>query len=304
MVRELKSGDLCAIGSDAYSDPRDELLPMEECESTRTDYGEKVGLPVDNVAFIAHVRTMLTEAAQQADKTYHDNPYFKIINGRPKLGRQEKKPIPSGFKELDAALRRKLDSLELSLLDVLADTMQWIGWGKYFGPLSGHQGKLHEEDRRKILTVFAYGTGLGPTQIADVSARQVSFVNQRQVTTEKLEAAIGTASMRTINFNCRTIGATQSVRRPTERNGICTKIICYQSVISVTAATVALPITTSATRISRCSRISFPVASGKPCTSWMGSPKTRRISSPIPCMAIPRRKARRSMGWRFYWASS
>ena len=197
MVRELKSGDLCAIGSDAYSDPRDELLPMEECESTRTDYGEKVGLPVDNVAFIAHVRTMLTEAAQQADKTYHDNPYFKIINGRPKLGRQEKKPIPSGFKELDAALRRKLDSLELSLLDVLADTMQWIGWGKYFGPLSGHQGKLHEEDRRKILTVFAYGTGLGPTQIAkniaDVSARQVSFVNQRQVTTEKLEAAIGTA---------------------------------------------------------------------------------------------------------------
>jgi len=35
-----------------------------------------------------------------------------------------------------------------------------------------------------------------PTQIAknvtDLSARQVSFVNQRQVTTEKLESAIGT----------------------------------------------------------------------------------------------------------------
>ena len=44
--------------------------------------------------------------------------------------------------------------------------------------------------------MFAYGTGLGPTQIAkniaDVSVRQVSFVNQRQVTTEKLEAAICT----------------------------------------------------------------------------------------------------------------
>ena len=166
MVRELKSGDLCVIGSDAYSDHRDELVPMEECERTRADYGEKVGLPVETTAFIAHVRTMLMKAAQQADKTYHDNPYFKIIDGRPKLGRQEKKPTPPGFKQLDEALTRKLDSLELSLLDVLADTLQWIGWGKHFGPLSGHQGKLQEEDRRKILTVFAYGTGLGPTQIA------------------------------------------------------------------------------------------------------------------------------------------
>lgn len=196
IVGELKSGDLCAIGSDAYSDHRDELVPMEECERTRADYGEKVGLPVENAAFIKHVRTMLVEAAQHADKTYHDNPYFNIINGRPKLSRQEKKAIPDGFKQVDAALRRKLDGLGLSLLDVLADTMQWIGWGKHFGPLSGHQGKLQEEDRRKILTVFAYGTGLGPTQISknitDVSARQVSFVNQRQVTTEKLEAAIGT----------------------------------------------------------------------------------------------------------------
>ena len=196
MVGELKSGDLCVIGSDAYSDHRDELVPMDECEHTRADYGEKVGLPVESAAFIKHVRTMLMEAALQADKTYQDNPYFKIIDGRPKLSRQEKKAIPDGFKQLDDALRRKLDGMGLSLLDVLADTMQWIGWGKHFGPLSGHLGKLQDEDRRKILTVFAYGTGLGPTQIAknivDVSARQVSFVNQRQVTTEKLEAAICT----------------------------------------------------------------------------------------------------------------
>jgi len=166
MVRELKSGDLCVIGSDAYSDHRNELVPMDECERTRADYGEKVGLPVESSAFIKHIRSLLTESAQQADKTFQDNPYFKIVDGRPKLGRQEKKETPSGFKQLDDALRRKLDGMGLSLLDVLADTMKWIGWGKHFGPLSGHQGKLLEADRRKILTVFAYGTGLGPTQIA------------------------------------------------------------------------------------------------------------------------------------------
>ena len=45
-----------------------------------------------------------------------------------------------------------------------------------------------------ILNTFAYGTGLGPTQtarnIADISARQISFVDQRQASTEKLKAAI------------------------------------------------------------------------------------------------------------------
>jgi TnpA family transposase len=194
MVLELKSGDMCVVGSDAYSDHRNELVPMEECERTRHEYGEEVGLPLETDAFINHVRTLLTNAAVQADSTYQGNPYFKIIDGRPKLLRQEKKPIPPGFKQLDEALTRKLDKLELSLLDVLADTLQWIGWGKHFSPLRGHKSKLQEEDRRKILTVFAYGTGIGPTQIAkniaDISARQVSFVNHRQVTTEKLESAI------------------------------------------------------------------------------------------------------------------
>jgi Tn3 transposase DDE domain/Domain of unknown function (DUF4158) len=194
MVLELKSGDMCVVGSDAYSDHRNELVPMEECERTRDEYGEEVGLPLKTEAFINHVRTLLTNAAVQADSTYQDNPCFKITDGRPKLLRQEKKPIPPGFKQLDEALTRKLDKLELSLLDVLADTLQWIGWGRHFSPLSGHKSKLQEEDRRKILTLFAYGTGLGPTQIAkkiaDISARQVSFVNHRQVTTEKLESAI------------------------------------------------------------------------------------------------------------------
>lgn len=195
-VRELKSGDLCVVGGGEYSDFRDELLPMGECEKTRADYGEKVGLPVESRAFVKQVRTMLTEAAAKADETYHDNPYFKMIDGRPKLSKQAKKPAPPGFSQLDKRLAAKLDALDLSLLDVLTDTMQWLGWGEHFGPLSGHQGKLKEDAKRKILTAFAYGTGLGPTQIAknvtDLSARQVSFVNQRQVTTEKLESAICT----------------------------------------------------------------------------------------------------------------
>jgi TnpA family transposase len=194
MVRELKSADLCVIGANNYSDTREELVSLDECAQTREAYGQEVGLPVEADTFILHVRNLLTTAAKKADDVYPDNPFFQIIDGRPKLCRIKKKPIPEGLQELDIALTKKLDKLELSLLDVLADTSQWIGWDKHLGPLSGHQSKIKEDTRRKILTTFAYGTGLGPTQtarnIADISARQISFVDQRQASTEKLEAAI------------------------------------------------------------------------------------------------------------------
>ena len=194
MVRELKSADLCVIGANNYSDTRDELVPLAECAKTREAYGQEVGLPVEADPFVRHVRGLLTAAAKNADDAYPDNPFFQIIDGRPKLGRLKKKPVPEGFEALDAALTKKLDSKELSLLDVLADTSQWIGWDKHFSPFSGHQGKLKENARRKILTTFAYGTGLGATQtarnIADISARQIAFIDQRQASTEKLEAAI------------------------------------------------------------------------------------------------------------------
>lgn len=193
LVRELKSADLCVIGANNYSDTRDELVPLDECAKTREAYGQEVGLPVEAIPFIQHVRDLLTAAARKVDDAYPDNPFFQIIDGRPKLGRLKKKPVPEGFQALDVALAKKLDKLELSLLDVLSDTSQWIGWDKHLRPLSGHQGKI-KEDVRKILTTFAYGTGLGPTQtarnIADISARQISFVDQRQASTEKLEAAI------------------------------------------------------------------------------------------------------------------
>ena len=95
---------------------------------------------------------------------------------------------------LEKALSQRLDRFDLTLIDVLTETMKWLQWGRFFGPLSGHQRKITEEAKRYILTVFAYGTGLGPSQAAraipDITARQIAFINQRHITAEKLEAAI------------------------------------------------------------------------------------------------------------------
>jgi len=194
LVQELKSADICVPGSDAYSDSREQLLSMEACNAALAEYGELVGIPVESPAFVDHVRTQLLDAAHAVDRDYLSNTYFNIVNGRPVLARLTKKPDPKGFRVVEDALTQKLQALDLSMLDVLGDTMRWLNWGKFFGPLSGHESKLEDEERRQILTTFAYGTGLGPTQVAKsvsgVSDRQIAFVNQRHVTTEKLEATI------------------------------------------------------------------------------------------------------------------
>lgn len=194
LVQELKSGDICVLGSDAYSDFREQLLPIEDCTKALAEYGELVGLPMESKSFVDHVRAQLINAANAVDLAYGSNTYFNIVNGRPSLTRLTKKPDPPGFKSVENALTRKLHALDLSMLDVLGDTMRWLNWGQFFGPLSGHESKLEDEARRQILTTFAYGTGLGPTQVAKsvsgVSDRQIAFLNQRHVTTEKLEATI------------------------------------------------------------------------------------------------------------------
>jgi TnpA family transposase len=194
LVQELKSADICVPGSDTYSDFREQLLPMEDCTKVLAEYGELVGLPVESQAFVDHLRTQLVDAANAVDRDYLSNTYFNIVHGRPTLTRLTKKPDPAGFQAVESALTRKLQALDLSMLDVLGDTMRWLNWGKFFGPLSGHESKLEDTERRQILTTFAYGTGLGPTQVAKsvfgVSDRQIAFINQRHVTTEKLEATI------------------------------------------------------------------------------------------------------------------
>ena len=194
LVQELKSADICVPGSDAYSDFREQLLPMDECIKTMAEYGELVGLPVENPAFVDHLRAQLVTVADALDRDYLSNVYFNIVDGRPTLARLTKKPDPTGFQVVEEALTRKLQALDLSILDVLGDTMRWLNWGQSFGPLSGHESKVEDEARRQILTTFAYGTGLGPTQVAKsvtgVSDRQIAFLNQRHVTTEKLEVTI------------------------------------------------------------------------------------------------------------------
>src|SRR6266487_5397085 len=96
------------------------------------------------------------------------------------------------MKRLEAALHARLP--ERHLLDILCRVDHWVNWSRHFGPLSGSEPKMEDAKARQILTVFAYGTNLGPHQMArhlrgDITSEILAQVNRRHITAEKLDAA-------------------------------------------------------------------------------------------------------------------
>src|SRR3546814_6417522 len=45
LASELKSGDTCVVGSEAFADVREHLLPWAECEARLADFCAKVDIP-------------------------------------------------------------------------------------------------------------------------------------------------------------------------------------------------------------------------------------------------------------------
>ena len=68
------------------------------------------------------------------------------------------------------------------------------GFGRHLGPLSGNEPKMDDAKARQLLAIFAYGTNLGPHQMArhlrgTLDADQIAHINRRHITAEKLDAA-------------------------------------------------------------------------------------------------------------------
>src|ERR1700740_1776353 len=53
---------------------------------------------------------------------------------------------------------------QLSILNLLTETEQWLDLHKLFGPLSGFDAKIDDPRKRFITTLFCYGCNLGPPQ--------------------------------------------------------------------------------------------------------------------------------------------
>jgi TnpA family transposase len=194
IAAELKTGDLCATGSEQFADYRSQLLSWEECEPKVAEYCQRLNLSPTAEGFVKHLRTRLTETATSVDRTRPENHYLEIDEkGEPSLKRIKAKAAPRGMKQLEEALQAKIP--ERHLLDILARIDCITNFTHHFGPLSGNDPKTIDATVRQLLTIFAYGTHLGPHQMARhlrglLDADQIAHINHRHITAEKLEAAI------------------------------------------------------------------------------------------------------------------
>ncbi len=194
LVAELKTGDLCVQGSEQFADYRDQLLSWEECEPKVAEYCQRLNLPMTAEGFVEHLRTQLTEVAAEVDRTRESNHELMINErGEPVLKKLRAKATPPGLAQLDEALREKIP--ERHLLDVLARIDHVTHFTRHFGPLSGNEPKTADSTLRQLLTLFAYGTHLGPHQMARhlrglLDAERLAHIHHRHFTTEKLEAAL------------------------------------------------------------------------------------------------------------------
>ncbi|CAD6563203.1 Tn3 family transposase ISPa42 [Paraburkholderia sabiae] len=189
MAEELRVGDLCVSGSDAYADYRDHLLPWRQCEQQLPDYCDKLGMPTTGCDFVRHLRQWLTDASHKLDAELPRKREHVVIDrhGEPILRKTVAKEIPA------SALQERLSARlpTRNMLDILANIEHWTHFTRHFGPLSGSDPQIRKDAERYLLTIFAMGCNLGPTQAArhldsDVTAHMLSFVNRRHI---KLETA-------------------------------------------------------------------------------------------------------------------
>ncbi|PGQ49334.1 MULTISPECIES: Tn3 family transposase [Bacillus cereus group] len=188
----LKSGDLYIEGSEKYADYRKQLISWEAYEENLEEFCNQLNLPSLGSDFTKKMHDDLQQACYNTNKSFPHNQQIRIEKGEVVIGKLKKKKVPPELKELENYIMYNLEPI--NVLDMLADTEYWLNWTRFFGPISGYEGKLEKHVERYVTNTFCYGCNLGPTQTArsiqEIDRKQIAWINQRHVTVEDLVKAI------------------------------------------------------------------------------------------------------------------
>ena len=113
-------------------------------------------------------------------------------HGRPVVSRLRAVGTPETAIDLESQMMAHMP--ERAVLEAISNTEHWAQWGRHFGLPSRLGPQIKDASHRYLLTSFAYGCGLGPTEAArnlggTVSADQLAFTDRRHVDIADLRAA-------------------------------------------------------------------------------------------------------------------
>ncbi|MET8051536.1 transposase [Streptosporangium sp. NPDC005286] len=192
LAAELRSGDIAVTGSDSYANLHDQLMSWEECAPLVEEFCAEAGFPTEAAKLTGHYRHLLTEVAAGVDTGYPGNTDLVLECGRPVLRCRKGAERSKEALALEEAVHGRLPQRDL--LDILTRTAYQLGWHHHFGPASGSDPKIKEALGRYVLTVFTYGTLLGPAQVSahmrgKVSAAELALAANKHATSEKIAKA-------------------------------------------------------------------------------------------------------------------
>ncbi len=192
LAAELRSGDIAVAGSDSYANLHDQLMSWEECAPLVEEFCTEAGLPTEARELTGHYKKLLADTAASVDTGYPGNTDLVLEGGRPVLRRRKGAERSAEALKLEEAVHDRLPQRDL--LDILTRTAYRLGWHHHFGPASGSDPKIKEALGRYVLTVFTYGTLLGPAQVAahmrgKVSPAELALAANKHATCEKIAKA-------------------------------------------------------------------------------------------------------------------
>ena len=196
LAAAIKAGEMFVTGSLSY-DRFWDRLPAEAAEPTAISaYAQDRGWGEGADGFIHSLKEALERQAHFLDQAVGSGDHGGFIrcgkDGRPIVTRVHAMPIPATAIDLEKQLMQRMP--ERPVLAAIANTEHWAQWSRHFGLPSRLRSQIKDANHRYVLTTFAYGCGLGPTEAArhlsgTVSADQLSFVDRRHVDITDLRAA-------------------------------------------------------------------------------------------------------------------
>lgn len=179
MAHRFKSGDLYVLNSVKYDDYRDHLVSWEVYNAEIVKFAEQVGVNPEPVEFVKILKKRLSAAADKADNNFPEDSFVTIEKGKLSLKKRTTKVKHKDFAKLDKALREKMP--DINIVDLLVETVQWLPLKQFFRPLSGHQSKILQYDKRLVASLFCFGCNLGPVATArslqGLSRKQISYLS-------------------------------------------------------------------------------------------------------------------------------
>jgi TnpA family transposase len=196
VAEELGNGDLFVPYSEKFDDYREQLISWHEYEADYETYSEQVGIKSGDMAFTNQLKSDMTAACEKADQRFPDDETVRIEQGQLIIGKPKTNVLGEDIEKLGVLLRERLE--KINLLDVILNAEQWLNLHKHFGPLSGFESRVDDPFLRFVLTLFCYGTNIGPTETArsvkGVSRKQIAWINLKRSTEERLDKAIAKVS--------------------------------------------------------------------------------------------------------------